>query len=49
MQGAWPQAAGYSTPRNLLGMLLGLGPMSQLQPELLLHSLAPGWGWGAQL
>lgn len=35
MRVAWPQPAGYSALRNLVGMLLGPAPMSQLQAERL--------------
>lgn len=49
MRVAWPQPAGYSALRNLVGMLLGPAPMSQLQAERLPPSLAPDQEWGAQL
>lgn len=49
MWGAWPQLAGYSALRNLVGMFLGQAPVSQLQPEQLPPSLHPSHltgNWG---
>lgn len=48
-QDAGPQPAGYCARRNLVGMLFGPAPMSQLQPELLSPSLTPDRELGSQI